>query len=80
MTLNKYSKYIEYLLVTVVLIIGVIASMYKIRHPFWDKQPVMRENNTKLGKIINKNIKFNIKLHKNQKLCINSYSYTKFSQ
>ena len=77
MNINKYSKYIEYLLITVVLIIGVITSMYKIRHPFWDKQPVMRENNTKLGKIIEVNPKFNIKLHSNQKLYVNNYPYSK---
>ena len=77
MTINKYSKYIEYLLITVVLIIGIITSMYKIRHPFWDKQPVMRENNTKLGKIIEVNPKFNIKLHSNQKLYVNNYPYSK---
>ena len=46
MTLNKYSKFIEYLLITVVFIVCIIASMYKIKHPFWDKQPVMRENNS----------------------------------
>ena len=45
MTLNKYSKYIEYLLITIVLIIGVITSMYKIKHPFWDKQVVSRDYN-----------------------------------
>ena len=77
MTLNKYSKYIEYLLITIVLIIGVITSMYKIKHPFWDKQPVMRQNNIKLGKITRTNPKFNIKLHSNQKLYINNYPYAK---
>ena len=77
MTHNKYSKFIEYLLITVVFIVCIIASMYKIKHPFWDKQPVMRENNSILGKIKKYNPKFNIKLHRNQKLYINNYPYTK---
>ena len=76
MNIVKYYKYIEYLIIIISVTITILTSMYKIKHPFWDKQPVMRDKTTKVG-LISKNPKFNIKLKTNQKLHINNYSFNK---
>ena len=58
-------------------IILIIFIRFKIGHPFWDKQPVMRDSTENKMGIIGKTPILNIKLKKGYKIIINNYSLSK---
>ena len=74
MNIRVYYKYIEYILIIIAVVVAIISSKYKIKHPFWDKQPVMRQKSNRLG-LISNNMRFNIMFKPNQKLHINNISF-----
>lgn len=55
----------------------VILIKFKIRHPFWDKQPVMRVTALEIPGVIGMAPIFNIKLKSGYKLLINNYPLLK---
>lgn len=76
MRIREYLYTLKYLPLLISTICLIYMGNYKIYHPFWDKQPVMRKITSKYGSI-GINPKFNIKLSPSQKFVINKYPIKK---
>jgi len=77
MAIITYTNLLSFGPIIVSIIILVFVIRFKIQHPFWDKQPVMRENMTNSIGIIGEAPIFNIKLKKGYKMLINNYPFVK---
>ena len=65
----------KYILLILVFILLIITLNLKVKHLFWDKQPVMRENLKLNYGVIGLSPIFNIKLKQNQFIRVNNYPF-----
>ena len=63
----------HYTSIIISIVILVILIKYKIKNPFWDKQPVMRPSMKGHTGVISKAPVFSIKLKSNQKIILNNH-------
>lgn len=76
----KNIKMPHYIPLIISIIILLVLVNYKIKNPFWDKQPVMRPYTKGHTGIISRAPIFNIKLKRGQKIILNNYSITKIKE
>jgi hypothetical protein len=75
MIINKYSYLLYYTPLVAAMTLLIVTVHLKPKHPFWDKQPVMRHPLHSSYGVIGTSPIFNIKLKPNQQLRVNQYPF-----